>query len=597
MTYALGNRVSSSATHRVYESLQANNTNHDPTIAANRTTAAGVGTYWLDVGPTNRTAMFDGLISTQTSAVGPLVLTLRPGAFNGFALFGVDADSYSVTVKDAPGGNVIYSEPTTPLEGSMPSDYYDYFFAPFQPLRQLVRTSIDPYSNAELTLTFNRTTGNVGIGMLAVGLFTGLGIPQRDAEIDFTDYTLFKTDAYGNSTVVKRPNATNLSVTAIADIARANSIKNTINTILGTPVVVSASGVSGYEWLTVFGLMSATFTPPPAVPQRGDRTTFSARVDAFLTWMANLIPQLTAFLAALTNISSGGAFSIPYTIDLSSTADADPGNGVLRFNAAAQNAATTLFLDLLSSDNVDYTAMLDQFDASTSLVKGALRIVSQTDPTKFLTYSVTARTTAAGYRKVTVTPINGSSASPFTQGDQVVVKFTRTGDKGDTGVFGIPMVHVREEQAANTNSGTAPTALGTNLYRCALNTVKQNDISGASLSTNQLTLPAGKYLLRGKAVVTVTTNSGGYSAFRGYLYNVTDGAVISNGTTGQNYNPNTSQTQNLPGQSEAVAIVTFASAKTIDLRAYGAQGLAAGYSAGNGGGAEVFSELIVEKIG
>ena len=41
-----------------------------------------------------------------------------------------------------------------------------------------------------------------------------------------------------------------------------------------------------------------TITPAPAAPQRGDRTTFSARVDAFLTW---LIAAVTQFGAVATN--------------------------------------------------------------------------------------------------------------------------------------------------------------------------------------------------------------------------------------------------------------------------------------------------------
>ena len=50
-TYALGDKVILTSTHRVYESLQAANTNHNPTEAAS--------TWWLDIGPTNRWAMFD----------------------------------------------------------------------------------------------------------------------------------------------------------------------------------------------------------------------------------------------------------------------------------------------------------------------------------------------------------------------------------------------------------------------------------------------------------------------------------------------------------------------------------------------------------
>jgi hypothetical protein len=255
-TYTIGQRVHSVTTHRVYESLKDGNLGKDPTLAANRTTAAGVGTWWLDIGPTNRVAMFDGLVNTQTSATSPLVITLSPGAFNGFALFGVDADSFAVTVRDAPGGNIIYSEQTTALEGSMPADYYEYFFDRFKPLTQLIRTKIDPYGTAQITLTLTKATGPVKLGMFAIGDMRPVGVPQRDAVAEPIDYSYVKTDAYGNTEVKKRVNATGLSITAKMDKEDANTALNAIKQVLGTPCVVVGSEQPLYEWLTVFGLVS-----------------------------------------------------------------------------------------------------------------------------------------------------------------------------------------------------------------------------------------------------------------------------------------------------------------------------------------------------
>lgn len=254
--YATGARVHSATTHRVYESLKDSNTGKDPTLAVNRTTAAGVGTWWIDIGPTNRVAMFDGLVNTQTSANSPLVITMTPGAFNGFALFGIDADSYSVTVRDAPGGNIIYSEPTTTLEGSMPADYYEYFFARFKPLTQFIRRNIDPYGTAQITLTLNKATNPVKLGMFAIGDMRPVGIPQRDAVAEPIDYSYVKTDAYGNTEVKKRVNATGLSITAKMDKEEASAALDVVKQVLGTPCVVAGSDAQFYEWLTVFGLVS-----------------------------------------------------------------------------------------------------------------------------------------------------------------------------------------------------------------------------------------------------------------------------------------------------------------------------------------------------
>src|SRR3546814_4958996 len=59
-TYGLGDRVISTATHRIYESAVSGNAGQDP---------AGAGAAsWIDIGPTHRLAMFDQAVGWLTSA-------------------------------------------------------------------------------------------------------------------------------------------------------------------------------------------------------------------------------------------------------------------------------------------------------------------------------------------------------------------------------------------------------------------------------------------------------------------------------------------------------------------------------------------------
>jgi hypothetical protein len=170
--------------------------------------------------------------------------------------------------------------------------------------------------------------------------------------------------------------------------------------------------------------------PDPAVDAP---SVFNAKAAAFVLAQKAMVPQINSAIANFNAAAAGSAYAIPYTIDLSSTADADPGSGKLRFDSATQNAATTLRLDPLGAGNVDYTAMIDTFDASTSTVKGSIRIVKQGDASKFLMFNVTARTAPSGYRDISVTPVASSAANPFLNGDSVLLFFQRTGDKGAPG--------------------------------------------------------------------------------------------------------------------------------------------------------------------
>lgn len=257
--YAVGDRVYKASTHRVYEAAQVMTSAapKDPEVPANQYNAAGAITFWIDAGPTNEFAAFDPEINTQTVGTGTtLSYTITPGYFNGFALFGLDADTISAVVKDAPGGNVIYSF-SGPLEDSAPADYYEYFFDRFKPQTQFIATGIDPYNNAEITLTLTKVSGGPKIGMFAIGDMRPLGVPKRGASVEPIDYSRVTTDPFGRTKTKKGHNATGLVISCRMDIEDANTVLDTVKELLGVPVVVVGSTATMYEALTVFGLMSA----------------------------------------------------------------------------------------------------------------------------------------------------------------------------------------------------------------------------------------------------------------------------------------------------------------------------------------------------
>jgi hypothetical protein len=191
--------------------------------------------------------------------------------------------------------------------------------------------------------------------------------------------------------------------------------------------------------------------------------------DAAEAWAAALgvsFTQVNALFAALDVMATGGAFAIPYTVS-STTTDGDPGPGLMRFsNYAAQTSATTLRLDLIGSDTVDYTSDLDGAVTSTSTTKGRFRIVKFGDPTKSLRGNYTA-IAGSGYRNLTISSVTGSSAAPFAADDDVVIFFTPNGDKGDTGATGAtgmqsPHFGDGSDGAVTISAGT--TTLTRNMY-------------------------------------------------------------------------------------------------------------------------------------
>lgn len=251
-TYAQNAYCISPVSHRVYQSLVANNVGHDPTLAANQ---GGTTPYWLDYGPTNQWAMFDGEVNTQTIAPSPLNVVLHAGVVTDLYLAGVVADVVTVTAKDAPGGNTIFTQ-AYPMEASAPADYYEYFFDPFKPLTDLLVRGIDPYGNGEVTVTLSSTSGTVKCGLLAVGSVNKLGDTQYGAKAKPKSYSYIKTDDFGKTTIVRRKAATDMTATAWLKREDASDVLATIQGLLDVPAVWIGSDQSQDSGLRCFGLGS-----------------------------------------------------------------------------------------------------------------------------------------------------------------------------------------------------------------------------------------------------------------------------------------------------------------------------------------------------
>jgi hypothetical protein len=249
--YAVGAVVSRNTTNKVYVNLVAG---VDATLPENSVSGVVATPRWIEKDATNRWLMFDSRVSTQTVTTSPLTVVLRPGFFNAIAMFGIDAASVAITVKDAPGGNVIYTY-SGALEGSAPGDFYDYFFLPYKPQTDLVLSGIDQYNNAELTVTLT-SGGVIKCGLLAVGDLRPLGSTLYGAKAKPKTYSYIKVDEFGENKIVKRKSAKDMSLSAYVDLLEANNVLDTVTELLDVPCLWIGTNLPQYSGLRVFGLGS-----------------------------------------------------------------------------------------------------------------------------------------------------------------------------------------------------------------------------------------------------------------------------------------------------------------------------------------------------
>ena len=146
-----------------------------------------------------------------------------------------------------------------------------------------------------------------------------------------------------------------------------------------------------------------------------------------------------------------------------------------------------------------------------------------------------------------------------------------------------PLLHVRDQKANNTAGGTSST--GTQVR--TLNTVVANGISGASLASNAITLPAGTYEIDARVPGYRT---GGSSA---WLRRKSDTVLVAGG--GAIYdNPASNYATsdiNIKGR------FTLASSTDLEIAHNVQSGAANGLGqAGNAGNPEIYTEVLIRKV-
>ncbi|MEG0082235.1 MAG: hypothetical protein RR775_10125 [Massilia sp.] len=141
-----------------------------------------------------------------------------------------------------------------------------------------------------------------------------------------------------------------------------------------------------------------------------------------------------------------------------------------------------------------------------------------------------------------------------------------------------PHLHVRDVKASGTSGGGA---VGT--VTRTLNTTVRNTLTGASLSSDQITLPAGAYTIDAVAPAYKCDNS------QAWLYSVTDATDVLLGTSARSDGGN-----NVTAYSHIRGSFTLSAQKTLTIRQYTSTFSSAGLgAAANSGKGEVYTDVNI----
>jgi hypothetical protein len=213
------------------------------------------GSVWVDIGPTNKWAMFDNVAGTTTTDPDEIDITIEPMTrVNALALLGLEnAISVQVIMTVTPEGEV-YNETfdLTSTEGII--DWYEYFTEDVDRQTTLMLLELpglygDPSIQVIIT---GGGTDDVAVGHLSIGRTYNLGRTLHDgAHVGITDYSRKEADDFGNYELVERAFAKRGSFRTLIESGQVDGIQSVLAQYRATPAVYSAS--EDYAATLIFG--------------------------------------------------------------------------------------------------------------------------------------------------------------------------------------------------------------------------------------------------------------------------------------------------------------------------------------------------------
>lgn len=239
--YPVGAQVLSGQS--VYECVQTPNVNHAPATSP---------LYWARIAPSNRWAMFDNEISTTTEATDNLSFTVKSINPGGIGLINVTGTLVDVAVRNTLGGDIVYSR-TASLDGTVISDWYQYFWEPYALASEMVLLDIPPYPDAHITVTISGS-GFVGISHFVAGTVYAIGDTLASPTLGIIDYSRKDVSPSGIITLIKRRFSKRFSAAQIVQNTQLAKVLRVLTNLRATPCVwVGSASSAGDDPLVVFG--------------------------------------------------------------------------------------------------------------------------------------------------------------------------------------------------------------------------------------------------------------------------------------------------------------------------------------------------------
>lgn len=239
-TYALGDRVILTSTHKIYESVQAANINKDPVVEF---------AWWVEVSSTNKWKCFDTSNSTATVANTSCQYVFNINlAVTSLGLLNLtQVSTLRVRVSDTGYDKTAYLDKIL-----ADASWYSFFIANKLNATSAVLNDLDASTGSHITVDIVGSS-SLSFGVLLLGQAKSIGRGVNyGVRVGIQDYSRKVTNDWGDTILVKRAYAKRATFTVRLSRQQVDATNDFLVQLRATPSLWVASTL--YTTLVIFGI-------------------------------------------------------------------------------------------------------------------------------------------------------------------------------------------------------------------------------------------------------------------------------------------------------------------------------------------------------
>lgn len=201
---------------------------------------------WLDIGPNNTWAMFDGYNGTQTVNSAGVDVTIQSNKIvNAIGFHDLEGSELTVQVYD--GATLRYEQTFNLVDNSVVVDYYTFFFGERRRLSDMVIEGLPE----DILAPKIRVFGPTAIGNMVIGQSYEIGAFTYGMTVGQVSYSVWETNEFGNYRRVYRRPVKKAQGTAIISNDRIDGIRTVLGEYDATPIFWKLT--DGYSSTVIYG--------------------------------------------------------------------------------------------------------------------------------------------------------------------------------------------------------------------------------------------------------------------------------------------------------------------------------------------------------